>query len=140
MSCFQAFEYVLTRAQRQLVDRERSGNERQSLNSDDQFDFSLSLHTSKRLIERYSRKFTSNKVLKAYQSNPLRISCLKRPDSIRNGAWHATSFPGFSLLLRERTLVATGHEEMCVNKLEVGPRIGPPINFVGENSCFKPGA
>ena len=34
----------------------------------------------------------------------------------------ATSFPGFSLLLRERTLVATGHEEMCVNKLRGGGR------------------
>ena len=32
------------------------------------------------------------------------------------------SFPGFSLLLRERTLVATGHEEMCVNKLRGGGR------------------
>ena len=29
----------------------------------------------------------------------------------------ATSSPGFSLLLRERTLVAVGHVEMCVNKL-----------------------
>ena len=28
-----------------------------------------------------------------------------------------TSFPGFSLLLRERTLVTTVHVEMCVNKL-----------------------
>ena len=34
----------------------------------------------------------------------------------------ATSFPGFSLLLRERKLVATGHEEMCVNKLRGGGR------------------
>ena len=32
------------------------------------------------------------------------------------------SFPGFSLLLREKTLVATGHEEMCVNKLGGGGR------------------
>ena len=57
-SYFQAFEYGLKRAQKQLVDRERPGNVRQSFNPDDQFDFSLSLHTSKRSIDRYSRKFT----------------------------------------------------------------------------------
>ena len=32
------------------------------------------------------------------------------------------SFPGFSLLLWERTLVAAGHVEMCVNKLRSGGR------------------
>ena len=34
----------------------------------------------------------------------------------------ATSFPEFSLLLRERTLVAAGLVEMCVNKLCRGGR------------------
>ena len=38
----------------------------------------------------------------------------------------STSFPGFSLLLRERTvvaaLVAAGHAEMSVNKLRSGGR------------------
>jgi len=33
-----------------------------------------------------------------------------------------TSLPGFSLLLRERTLVAAGHVEMCVSKLRSGGR------------------
>lgn len=42
-------------------------------------------------------------------------SCDFRPD-IRVGAY-PTSFPGLSLLLRERTLVAAGHVEMCVNKM-----------------------
>ena len=32
-----------------------------------------------------------------------------------------------SLLLRERTLVAAGHVEMCVNKLHSG--VGPPPKF-----------
>ena len=56
-------------------------------------------------------------------SNMEMLICLKRPVYIRNGAFmDATSFPGFSLLLRERKLVATGHEEMCVNKLRGGGR------------------
>ena len=38
------------------------------------------------------------------------------------GSIPATSFPGFSLLLRERTLVAAGHVEMSVNKLRSGDR------------------
>ena len=47
-------------------------------------------------------------------------SCDFRPD-IGVGAY-PTSFPGFSLLLRERTLVAAGHVEMCVNKMRSGRR------------------
>ena len=34
----------------------------------------------------------------------------------------STSFPGFSFLLREKTLVAAGHVEMCVNKMRSGGR------------------
>ena len=33
-----------------------------------------------------------------------------------------TSLPGFSPLLRERTMVAAGHVEMCVSKLRSGGR------------------
>ena len=34
-----------------------------------------------------------------------------------------TSLPGFSLLLRERTMVAAGHVEMGVSKLRSGDRL-----------------
>ena len=40
----------------------------------------------------------------------------------------ATSFPGFSLLLRERTLVAAGQVEIWFNKLRSG--VALPLNFV----------
>ena len=38
------------------------------------------------------------------------------------GSCSSTSFPGFSFLLRERTPVAAGHVEVCVNKLCSGGR------------------
>ena len=109
-------------------------NVRQFFNPDDQFDFSLSLHTSKRSIERYSRKFTWNKVLKAYQLQHSSNNLLKETWLYqKNGAFmDATSFPGFSPLLRERTPVATGHEEMCVNKLRGE---GRPSNRSFTKSC-----
>ena len=56
-----------------------------------------------------------------------------------------TSFPGFSLLLRERNLVPAGHVEMCVNKLRSRGKSSTKFcrlddgipSGLGKNSCFK---
>ena len=56
-----------------------------------------------------------------------------------------TSFPEFSLLLRERNMVAAGHVEMCVNILRRRGKSSTKLcrlndgilSGVGENSCFK---
>ena len=42
----------------------------------------------------------------------------------------ASSFPGFSLLLRERTLVVAGHVEISVLSINCAAGVALPLNFV----------
>ena len=131
-SCFQACEYVLKRAKWQLVDRERPGNARQSFNPDDQFDFSLSLHTSKRSIERYSRKFTWNKVLKAYQLQHSSNNLLKETCLYQKWCFHGKtrSQGSLSCFEKERWLRLVTRKCVSINcAAEVGLLIGPSLNL-----------